>query len=126
MPSDFDSNVAVKGPKGTTWLLSAHELTQPRDGDFQGDAGKCATPEQAKTDDGDSDGDGSVSRLTLGRDGKNVSKRELITTGLHNLCAGALTPWGTFLVNEEFPFIADPENRSAARTTCATTARATC
>jgi secreted PhoX family phosphatase len=94
------------------WLLSAHELTQPRPGDFQGDAGKCATPEQAASDDGDSDGDASVSRLTLGRDGTTVLRRELIATGLHDLCAGALTPWGTFLVNEEFPFIVDPEGRS--------------
>jgi secreted PhoX family phosphatase len=112
MPADFDANVTVPGPNGRVWLLSAHELTQPRAGDFQGDAGKCATPEQATTDDGDSDGDGSVSRLSLGHDGTSVEKRELITTGLHNLCAGALTPWGTFLVNEEFPFLVDPEKRS--------------
>jgi secreted PhoX family phosphatase len=112
MPADFDANVAVPGPNGRVWLLSAHELTKPVAGDFQGDAGKCATEEQATTDDGDSDGWGSVSRLTLGHDGKSVEKRELITTGLHDLCAGAKTPWGTFLVNEEFPFIADAQNRS--------------
>ena len=112
MPSDFDANIGVKVSRGRTWLLNAHELTQPRAGDFQGDVGKCAVPEQATSDDGDSDGDGSVSRLTLGRDGKTVEKRELITTGLHNLCAGALTPWGTMLVNEEFPFLADPQKRS--------------
>jgi secreted PhoX family phosphatase len=112
MPADFDANVTVPGPKGKLWLLSAHELTQPRAGDFQGDAGKCATPEQATSDDGDSDGNGSVSRLTLARDGTTVEKRELITTGLHDLCAGARTKWGTFLVNEEFPFLVDPEKRS--------------
>lgn len=112
MPSDFDANVTVPGPHGAVWLLSAHELTQPRPGDFQGDAGKCATPEQATADDGDSDGDASVSRLTLGRDGTTVQARDLITTGLHDLCAGALTPWKTFLVNEEFPFLSDPQNRS--------------
>lgn len=112
MPDDFDANVTVRGPRGAVWLLSAHELTQPRPGDFQGDAGKCATPEQATADDGDSDGDASVSRLTLGHDGTTVQARELITTGLHDLCAGALTKWGTFLVNEEFPFIVDPEKRS--------------
>jgi secreted PhoX family phosphatase len=112
MPADFDANVAVPGPRGAVWLLSAHELTEPRPGDFQGDAGKCATPEQAAADDGDSDGTASVSRLTLGHDGTTVNARELITTGLHDLCAGALTKWGTFLVNEEFPFINDPEQRS--------------
>jgi hypothetical protein len=112
MPSDFDANVVLSGRRGAVWLLSAHELTQPRAGDFQGDAGKCATPEQATADDGDSDGWGSVSRLTLGHDGTTVAQRELITTGLHNLCAGALTPWRTFLVNEEFPFISDPQSRS--------------
>jgi hypothetical protein len=112
MPADFDANVALPGPRGAVWLLSAHELTDPRPGDFQGDAGKCATPEQAAEDDGDSDGTASVSRLTLGHDGTSVKRRELITTGLHDLCAGALTPWKTFLVNEEFPFIADPDNRS--------------
>ena len=112
MPADFDANATVRGPGGAIWLLSAHELTQPRPGDFQGDAGKCATPEQATSDDGDSDGTASVSRLTLGHDGTTVKARELITTGLHDLCAGALTKWGTFLVNEEFPFIDDPEKRS--------------
>jgi hypothetical protein len=112
MPADFDANVVVPGPRSSVWLLSAHELTQPRPGDFQGDVGKCATPEQATKDDGDSDGTASVSRLTLGHDGTTVQRRELITTGLHDLCAGALTPWGTFLVNEEFPFISDPESRS--------------
>lgn len=112
MPDDFDANVVVPGPRSSVWLLSAHELTDPRPGDFQGDAGKCATPEQATKDDGDSDGTASVSRLTLGHNGTTVQKRELITTGLHDLCAGALTPWKTFLVNEEFPFIADPESRS--------------
>jgi secreted PhoX family phosphatase len=112
MPDDFDANVTVPGPRSSVWLLSAHELTQVRPGDFPGDAGKCATPEQATADDGDSDGTGSVSRLTLGHDGTTVNARELITTGLHNLCAGALTPWRTFLVNEEFPFVNDPESRS--------------
>src|SRR5215208_2609077 len=35
MPADFDANVTVPGPNGRVWLLSAHELTQPRAGDFQ-------------------------------------------------------------------------------------------
>ncbi len=112
MPSDFDNNQLVRGPDGRVQLLSAHELTKPVPGDYQGDVDKCAVPEQASVDDGDSDGWGSVSRLTLGRDGTTVKSRELIATGLHNLCAGALTPWGTFLVNEEFPFVDDPEQRS--------------
>ena len=112
MPSDFDANQVFRGKGGETWLLSAHELTTPVTGDFQGDQGKCAVPEQATADDGDSNGWGSVSRLTLGRDGTTVSKRELITTGLHDLCASGRTPWGTMLVNEEFPFRADPEKRS--------------
>ena len=112
MPGDFDANITVPGKGGTVQLLSAHELTKPVPGDFQGDAGKCFVPEQATADDGDSDGSASVSRLTLGKDGTTVTKRELITTGLHDLCAGAKTPWGSFLVNEEFPFIADPQKRS--------------
>jgi uncharacterized protein DUF839 len=112
MPSDFDANITVRGKGGTVQLLSAHELTKPVPGDFQGDAAKCHVEEQATTDDGDSDGWGSVSRLTLGKDGTTVTKRELITTGIHDLCAGAKTKWGTFLVNEEFPFVADPQSRS--------------
>ena len=107
MPDDFDANVLFQAPGNVTWLLSNHELTQPRSGDFQGDAGKCHVDEQTPGDD-DSDGWGSVSRLVLAKDGTTVVRRDLITTGLHNLCAGAQTPWKTFLTNEEFPFIADP------------------
>jgi len=111
MPEDFDANVLVRGPEGRLWLLSNHELTQPRPGDFQGDAAKCHVDEQTPGDD-DSDGWGSVSRITLGKDGSSVQLAEVITTGLHNLCAGALTPWKSYLTNEEFPFIADPQQRS--------------
>ena len=110
MPEDFDANVVfTKGDE--TWLVSNHELTQPRTGDFQGDAGKCHVDEQTPGDD-DSDGSGSVSRIVLGKDGTTVLRRELIATGLHDNCAGAKTPWGTYLTNEEFPFINDPELRS--------------
>jgi hypothetical protein len=110
MPEDFDANVLFNA--GTDrWLLSNHELTEPRPGDFQGDAGKCAVPEQTPGDE-DSNGTGSVSRLVLAKDGTTVLRRELIATGLHNLCAGAITPWKTYLTNEEFPFLADPELRS--------------
>jgi secreted PhoX family phosphatase len=112
MPDDFDNNQLVRGPRGAVWLVSNHELTKPVPGDFQGDATKCAVPEQKTTDDDDSDGWGSVSRLTLSKDGLGVTQRELITTGIHDLCAGALTPWKTFLTNEEFPFVADPQKRS--------------
>jgi len=112
MPDDFDNNQLVRGPHGAVWLVNNHELTKPVPGDFQGDATKCFVPEQQTADDGDSDGWGSVSRLTLSKDGLSVTKRELITTGIHNLCAGTLTPWKTFLTNEEFPFVADPGQRS--------------
>lgn len=114
MPEDFDANIVVpaRGKRGGTWLVTAHELTKPVTGDFQGDVGKAAVEEQAATDDGDSDGWGSVTRLRLGKDGKTVQKAQVITTGLHNLCAGARTPWKTFLVNEEFPFRSDPDKRS--------------
>ena len=110
MPEDFDANV-VFSAGAETWLLSNHELTQPRPGDFQGDAGKCAVPEQTPGDD-DSDGTASVSRLVLAKDGVTVLRRELITTGLHDTCAGAQTPWKTYLTNEEFPFISDPDQLS--------------
>lgn len=112
MPDDFDNNQLVRGPKGRLWLVNNHELTKPVAGDFQGDASKCAVPEQQTADDGDSNGWGSVSRLTLGKDGLTVTNRELIATGLHDLCAGTLTPWKTFLTNEEFPFVSDPDKRS--------------
>ena len=111
MPEDFDANILFNAGD-EYWLLNHHELTEPRAGDFQGDAGKCAVPEQATVDDGDSDGSGSISRLVLSKDGTTVLRRELITTGLHDLCAAGETPWKTFLANEEFPFINDPELRS--------------
>jgi hypothetical protein len=111
MPEDFDANILFNAGN-EYWLLSHHELTQPRTGDFQGDAGKCFVPEQSPVDDGDSDGYGSISRLVLAKDGTTVLRRELITTGLHDLCAAGMTPWKTFLANEEFPFINDPELRS--------------
>ncbi len=107
MPEDPDGKALFKAPHGKSWLLVQHELTQPRAGDFQGDAGKCFVPEQTPGD-SDSDGYGSISRLTLAKDGVTVEKAELITTGLHDLCASAITPWKTFLTNEEFPFIVDP------------------
>src|SRR5215208_4386391 len=111
MPDDPDGKALFKAPHGVSWLLVQHELTQPRQGDFQGDAGKCSVPEQTPGDD-DSDGSGSISRLTLAKDGTTVLKAELITTGLHNVCAATITPWKTYLTNEEFPFIVDPELRS--------------
>jgi Bacterial protein of unknown function (DUF839) len=110
MPEDFDANIAFSAGD-ETWLLSNHELTEPRPGDFQGDVGKCAVPEQTAGDE-DSNGTGSVSRLVLAKDGLTVLRRDLITTGLHDNCAAAQTPWKTFLTNEEFPFLADPELRS--------------
>jgi secreted PhoX family phosphatase len=115
MPEDFDGNAVINAPNGETWLLSNHEITQPRAGDFQGDAHKaaCAPGEQnPAADDGDSDGWGSVSRIVLAKDGTTVLRQELITTGLHNLCAVALTPWKTYLTAEEFPFLADQDRRS--------------
>src|SRR4051794_10875213 len=111
MPEDPDGKALFKAPGGKLWLLVQHELTQPRAGDFQGDAGKCFAPEQTPGDD-DSDGYGSISRLTLAKDGTTVLKREIITTGLHDLCAATVTPWNMYLTNEEFPFIVDPEMRS--------------
>ena len=107
MPEDPDGKALFKAPHGKSWLLVQHELTQPRAGDFQGDAGKCFVPEQTPGDT-DSDGYGSISRLTLGKDGVTVEKAEIITTGLHDLCASGITPWKTYLTNEEFPFIVDP------------------
>jgi hypothetical protein len=117
MPEDFDGNVLFRAGKGKSWLLNNHELTELRPGDFTGDANKCAVDEQSTSDDGDSDAWGSVSRLTLGKDGKTVLARELIATGLHNLCAANPTPWGTYVTNEEFPYgrrlvSNDPEQRS--------------
>lgn len=112
MPEDPDANVLTPAIGGGWWLTTAHELTEPRPGDFQGDAGKAAVDEQAVADDGDSDGWGSVTRLRLSPNGRRVLEADVITTGLHNLCAGDLTPWGTMLVNEEFPFRDDPERRS--------------
>jgi Bacterial protein of unknown function (DUF839) len=110
MPEDFDANVVFTAGD-ETWLISNHELTQPRPGDFQGDLGKCAVPEQTPGD-ADSDGSGSISRIVLAKDGVTVLRRELIATGLHDNCAGAKTPWNTYLTNEEFPFINDPDKLS--------------
>jgi secreted PhoX family phosphatase len=110
MPEDFDGNVAFTAGD-ETWLLSNHELTEPRPGDFQGDAGKCAVPEQTPGDD-DSDGTASISRIVLAKDGVTVLRRDLITTGIHDTCSIAQTPWKTYLTNEEFPFINDPDLRS--------------
>lgn len=110
MPEDFDANIAFSAGH-ETWLLSNHELTEPRPGDFQGDAGKCAVPEQTPGDE-DSDGTASVSRIVLAKDGVTVLRRELITTGIHDTCAAARTPWKTYLTNEEFPFLSDAELRS--------------
>ena len=110
-PDDPDGNVLFQGTRGETWLLSNAELTQPRTGDFQGDVGKCHVPEQTPGDD-DSDGWGSVQRIVLEKDGTTVTRVDVVETGLHNLCAAAKTPWNTFLTNEEFPFVADPQQRS--------------
>jgi uncharacterized protein DUF839 len=107
MPEDFDANIGFSAGS-EYWLVSNHELTQFRQGDFNGDLGKCSVQEQTPGDD-DSNGDGSVSRLVLAKDGTTVLRRELITTGLHDLCAAGQTPWKTYLANEEFPFIDDPE-----------------
>jgi uncharacterized protein len=107
MPEDPDGKAVFSAPGGETWLLVQHEVTQPRAGDFQGDAGKCFVPEQTPGDN-DSDGYGSISRLTLAKDGVTVTNAEIITTGLHDLCAATVTPWKTYLTNEEFPFIVDP------------------
>jgi secreted PhoX family phosphatase len=111
MPEDPDGKALFQAPSGVSWLLINQELTQPRQGDFQGDAGKCHVDEQTPGDD-DSDGWGSVSRLTLAKDGTTVENAEIITTGLHNLCAAAITPWNTYITNEEFPFLNDPDMRS--------------
>lgn len=111
MPDDPDGKALFQAPGGETWLLVQHELTEPRQGDFQGDAGKCHVDEQTPGDD-DSDGWGSISRLTIAKDGTTVTRAELITTGLHDLCAAGITPWKTYLTNEEFPFLTDPERRS--------------
>ena len=111
-PEDPDFNTLRPARGGGWWLLTGHELTRPVPGDYQGDAGKAHVPEQATGDDGDSNGWGSVTRLHLAAGGRRVLSSEVITTGLHNLCAGARTPWGTMLVNEEFPFVDDPEQRS--------------
>ena len=86
MPDDPDANVVFSRPGGGYWLLTNHELTDPRD-PFQGDAGKCHVTERTPGDD-DSNGWGSVSRITLAQDGTTVLEKELITTGLHDLCAG--------------------------------------
>ena len=107
MPEDPDGKALFKAPGGKLWLIVHHELTQPRAGDFQGDAGKCFVPEQTPGDT-DSNGYGSVSRLTLAKDGVTLEKAEIITTGLHDLCASGVTPWNTYLTNEEFPFLVDP------------------
>jgi secreted PhoX family phosphatase len=110
-PEDPDANVLFQAPGNEYWLLSNAELTQPRSGDFQGDAGKCHVDEQTPGDDY-SDGWGSVQRIVLAKDGTTVKRVEVIETGLHNLCAAAKTPWNTYLTNEEFPFIADPQQLS--------------
>jgi secreted PhoX family phosphatase len=111
MPDDPDGKALFQAPGGKLWLLVQHELTQPRQGDFQGDAGKCHVDEQTPAD-ADSDGWGSISRLTLAKDGTTVEKAEIITTGLHDNCAATVTPWNTYLTNEEFPFLNDPDMRS--------------
>jgi uncharacterized protein len=111
LPEDPDAHVLFQAPGNELWLLSNHELTQPRSGDFQGDVSKCHVDEQTPGDD-DSDGWGAVSRLVLDKDGTTVKSAQIITTGLHNLCAGTETPWKTYLTNEEFPFIQDPDMRS--------------
>jgi uncharacterized protein len=109
-PADPDANVLFNNGD-ETWLLTNRELTKPVAGDFQGDLGKCHADEQTPGDD-DSDGWGAVTRLVLAKDGTTVLRREIITTGLHDNCAGAKTPWNTYLTNEEFPFIDDPGQRS--------------
>lgn len=96
MPGDFDANVVVERPGRPPWLLSAHELAGPV-------PGACAARERAGARDRDANGPGSVSRLTLAPGGTAVHASALIATGMRNLCAAALTPWGTLLVNEESP-----------------------
>jgi secreted PhoX family phosphatase len=109
-PADPDANVLFSAGN-ESWLLTNRELTKPVAGDFQGDAGKCHVDEQTPGDE-DSDGWGAVTRLVLAKDGTTVLRREVITTGLHDNCAGAQTPWKTYLTNEEFPFLNDPDQRS--------------
>ncbi len=80
-------------------------------GGFPGRCRQCHVDEQTPGDN-DSDGWGSISRLTLAKDGTTVEKAEIITTGLHDNCASGITPWKTYLTHEEFPFLNDPDMRS--------------